>query len=151
MLSEPDVGAVVIDEGLQDVLGGASPADVENAYASLVTELSAQPGFGIPVILADLTPCGGNSQCTSTIDGNRTAVNTFLDTNAQLNSVAAPAAIVSFDQAVSNGANPEGLASGDGESDDLNLTSSGYAAAAETLGPQIFSLTASPLPLPPAP
>jgi hypothetical protein len=71
VLSEPDVGAVVIDEGPQDVLGGASSADVENAYASLVTELSAQPGFGIPVILADLTPCGGNSQCTSAAEAVR--------------------------------------------------------------------------------
>ena len=151
VLSEPDVGGVVIDEGLQDVLGGASSADVENAYAALVTELSAQPGFGIPVILADLTPCGGNSLCTSAVDGNRSAVNTFLDTSAQLNSAAAPAAIVSFDQAVSNNATPEALASGDGESDDVNLAPSGYAAAAQTLGPQIFSLTATPLTLPPAP
>lgn len=164
VLSEPDVGAVVIDEGLQDILNAAAPTDLQSAYASLVTELSDQPGFGIPVIVADLTPCGGNPLCTSITENGRCAVNTFLTTESpagnsctadtssgtgsQLNSSVEPAGIVSFDQAVTNGASPEALASGDGESDDVNLTSSGYAAVASALGSQLFSLTANSFTLP---
>jgi hypothetical protein len=151
VLAEPDVGGVIIDEGLQDVLNGAASADVLSADASLATELAGQPGFGIPVIFADLTPCGGSSLCTSTVDGNRTGVNSLFGGTAggasELSTIASYKA-ASFDQAVTDSGNPEAIAAGDGKSDHVNLTIAGYAAVAAALSPYLAALTANSVPLP---
>jgi hypothetical protein len=80
ILQEPDVGTVVIDEGLEDLLqDGASQApnagdDVTTAYGQLQTILQ---GYGITVVFATLTPCGGytgsgsspEDSCSATVAG----------------------------------------------------------------------------------
>jgi hypothetical protein len=157
VLAEPDVGTVVIDEGLQDVLRQATSATVttnlENAYSLLETQLTA---FGINVITADLTPCTGYSNatagdsCSAAADANRTAVNSFIDSGG-----GAPDCPADFDAAVSNGASPEALASGFGTADDVNLTlgsGGGYAALAPAVsGGASCPLLPSGTPLPPVP
>jgi hypothetical protein len=138
ILAEPDVGTVVLDEGLEDVLRQAGSAsavtNLTNAYTILVQQLSA---FGINVITGDLTPCSGYSNstvadsCSSTVDGARTDVNSFVDGGG-----GAPNCTAAFDAAVSNGASTEALASGYGEADDVNLTlgaSGGYARLASAV------------------
>jgi hypothetical protein len=157
VLAEPDVGTVVIDEGLQDVLRQATSATVttnlENAYSLLETQLTA---FGINVITADLTPCTGYSNatagdsCSTAADASRTAVNSFIDSSG-----GAPNCPADFDAAVSNGASPEALASGFGTADDVNLTlgsSGGYAALAPAVsGEGSCPLMPDDTPLPPVP
>ena len=153
ILSQPDVGGVVVDEGLQDVLGGATSASMATGYAVLATELAAQPGFGIPVVFADLTPCNGATECSSAVDGNRVALNGILDqdpsaTQGQLASVG-QYKTVSFDQMVSDGGTPaESLLSADGTGDHVNLSKPGYTTAAQALAPWLPTLTESPIPLP---
>jgi hypothetical protein len=56
VLAEPDVGTVIIDEGLQDVLHGASSDAVTSAYGQAYNILY---GFGVAVVFATLTPCAG--------------------------------------------------------------------------------------------
>jgi hypothetical protein len=147
ILAEPDVGTVVLDEGLEDVLRQAGSttvaADLNNAYALLDGQLAA---FGITVITGDLTPCSGYSNstagdsCSSAADLARTDVNSFIDGGG------APPCPAAFDAAVSNGASPEALASGYGTADDVNLTlgaSGGYAQLAKAVagsGPAPCSL-----------
>lgn len=84
ILDQPGITTVVVDEGLEDLLNGASGDDLEsNGYTALVQELRAA---GINVVLASLTPCEGftgdgatpDDPCTSTVDGDRTDVNAFL-------------------------------------------------------------------------
>jgi Spherulation-specific family 4 len=138
VLAEPDVGTVVIDEGLEDVLLQAGSAAVqqnlENAYSVLENQLAA---FGINVITGDLTPCGGYSNstvgdsCSAATDGGRTDVNSFVDGGG-----GAPNCPALFDAAVTNGASPEALAAGYGTADDVNLTlgaSGGYAHLASAV------------------
>jgi hypothetical protein len=138
ILTEPDVGTVVLDEGLEDVLrsgGSASlPATLENAYTVLEDQLSA---FGITVITADLTPCSGYSNsslgdsCSSAVDSDRTSVNGVIDGGGD-----GPNCPADFDAAVTNGDSPEALASGYGTADDVNLTlgaSGGYAKVASVV------------------
>jgi hypothetical protein len=138
ILAEPDVGTVVLDEGLEDVLRQAGSAsgvtNLTNAYTILVQQLSA---FGINVITGDLTPCSGYSNstvadsCSSTVDGARVDVNSFVDGGG-----GAPNCAAAFDAAVSNGAGTEALATGYGEADDVNLTlgaSLGYAQLASAV------------------
>jgi hypothetical protein len=135
ILAEPDVGTVVIDEGLEDVLlqagSTAVQQNLENAYSVLENQLTA---FGINVITADLTPCGGYSNstvgdsCSSATDAGRLNVNSFVDGGG-----GAPNCPAYFDAAVTNGASPEALAAGYGTADDVNLTlgaSGGYAKLA---------------------
>jgi hypothetical protein len=138
ILAEPDVGTVVLDEGLEDLLQQAGSAsavtNLTNAYTILVDQLSA---FGINVIGGDLTPCSGYSNstvgdsCSPTVDGARIDVNSFIDGDSDAANCNA-----AFDAAVSNGASTEALASGYGEADDVNLTlgtSGGYAQLANAV------------------
>jgi hypothetical protein len=135
VLAEPDVGTVVIDEGLEDLLvdAGSSAAvnNLKNAFTTLQTQLIA---FGINVDTADLTPCTGYSNatvgdsCSATADAARTNINSFVDGGG-----ADPNCPALFDLAVGNGASPEALAAGYGTADDVNLTlgaSGGYAKIA---------------------
>jgi hypothetical protein len=145
ILAEPDVGTVVLDEGLEDVLrsNGSSTfqTDLENAYTLLGQQLG---DFGINVITADLTPCTGYSNsavgdsCSSAIDTARSAINYAIDGDDS--GFYCP---VGFDSAVSNGASPEALAPGYGTADDVNLTlgsGGGYAQLAKAvLAPSIGS------------
>jgi hypothetical protein len=138
ILAEPDVGTVVINEGLQDVLrAGASTTiqqKLETGYGVLISQLNA---FGVTVIAGTLTPCAGYSNSTAgdacttstdptvtTVDANRTAVNGYLSGTAFPNCAAG------FDSAVSNAASPEALQSAYDTGDHVNLTTAGYAAIA---------------------
>lgn len=123
VLAEPNIGTVIIDEGLQDVLHGAGEQQLDNSYTALVDELS---GFGVNVILATITPCGSYSSsaagdsCSATVDGIRTSVNTDMN-----NMVAFPNCLADFSGAVSNGS---ALQSGDDAGDGINFTQAGYTA-----------------------
>jgi hypothetical protein len=155
ILAEPDVGTVVLDEGLEDVLlqAGSTTAvtDLEYAYTLLVTQLDA---FGINVITGDLTPCSGYANstagdgCSAATDAGRTSVDSFID-----NGGGAPNCPADFDLAVSNNASPEALAPGYGTADDVNLTlgaAGGYAQLAPAVSAgQTCPLAPSSTPLPP--
>jgi hypothetical protein len=127
-LAEPDLGTVIIDEGLQDAVHGASQQQLDDAYLALVTELS---GFGVNVILASLTPCGGYSStpagdsCSSAVEGVRTGVNTDITSMVTLPNCAAD-----LNTAVTAGGSPEALQAVDDVGDHVNLTQAGYTALA---------------------
>jgi len=139
VLAEPDVGTVVIAEGMQDLLAGAgsttSGPDLSNALIVLKTQLNA---YGINVIVGTLTPCAGFSDgsttCTTgtgaTVDAERLYVNSIQQ------GVAPPNCWADFDGAVSNGASPEALSTSptnyDG-GDHVNLSFAGHAALAQAV------------------
>jgi hypothetical protein len=132
ILAEPDVGTVVIDEGLEDVLLSGGAADLAdtlwNGYQLLQTQLT---DFGITSITGDLTPCGGYSNstvgdsCSAAVESQRVEVNSLIDAES-----ACPAlfsdAVGDTASAASDGAStetsPETLASGYGTADGVNLT-----------------------------
>jgi hypothetical protein len=135
VLAEPDVGTVVLDQGLEDLLlkaGATSSAgSVENGLSALENQLNA---FGVNVIVATLTPCAGYSDqatadsCTtgtgSTVDAARMSVNSVIAGTGP------PDCPADFDAAVTDGASPEALGSADQTSDHANLSFAGYAALA---------------------
>jgi pyrimidine deaminase RibD-like protein len=160
ILAEPDVGTVIIDEGLEDLLIGAGgtlvAGNLEDAYQALETQLSAA---GITVIISTLTPCAGyvNSSAgdscstgTASVDAGRQDVNstTIDNTPAQF-------CYADLDAAVSNGSSPEALISTDNAGDNANLSTAGYAALAPAVldGSDFCSLSplSSPYALPAAP
>lgn len=153
ILAEPDVGTVIIDEGLEDLLLGAGgilvAGNLEDAYQALEGQLSAA---GINVILTTLTPCAGYANSTAgdscstgtaSVDAGRQDVNSNAIESAPL-----PFCYADLDAAVSNGSNPESLIATDNAGDDVNLSTAGYAA----LAPAVFTsgefCSLSPLPAP---
>jgi hypothetical protein len=134
VLAEPGIGTVIIDEGLQDLLHGASEQQLEDAYSAMITELN---GFGVEVIMTTITPCAGYSSsaaadsCSAAVDAARTDVNQNFVENTAL-----PNCWADFDGAVSNDASPEALPSADDVGDHVNLTQAGYAALAAAVGEQ---------------
>jgi hypothetical protein len=140
VLAEPDVGTVVIDEGLQDLLNSAPSADsLDTAYSILIEELNA---YGINVILTTMTPCAGYASdahsCTATAtDPVRLQVNQAIAGSAIIDN-GPPYCLADADSAVSNGASPEVLSTvptNYDAGDHANLSAAGYAALADVFNP----------------
>jgi hypothetical protein len=141
ILAEPDVGTVIVDEGLEDMLqdAGATVAagNLEDAYQAIEGQLNA---FGINVIITTLTPCTGyvnssaGDSCSAAVDAGRQDVNstTVKDTSP-------PYCYADLDAAVSNAATPEALAGGDNAGDGVNLTLAGPGSGYGVLAPAVFS------------
>ncbi|MBD0739400.1 LamG-like jellyroll fold domain-containing protein [Streptomyces sp. CBMA29] len=144
VLDQPGINTVVVDEGLEDLLGGTSSStDLEtNGYTALIQQLQA---WGINVVLTSLTPCQGyngdgataNDPCTSTVDDNRTDVNAFLGAMNLGNPWSAPATyFADLDSAVAvPGAyhGEERLAPFADSGDHVNLSLRAYGSIANAL------------------
>lgn len=139
ILAEPDVGTVILNEGLQDLLRNPSvtSTQLQNALWAVTQQLTA---FGISVIVATLTPCNlytnadYDDSCSSAVDATRMAVNGWLTGKTSLT---APTCVSDFDAAVSNNASPtESLATSPADfdsGDHANLSWAGYAAEAQAV------------------
>jgi hypothetical protein len=150
VLSEPDVGTVVIDEGLEDLLqDGASGNsdigdDVTTAFGQLDTILNA---YGVTVVLTTLSPCGGylgsgstpEDSCPSggTVDSVRQDVVNPWISNSSETPLLSPGGVamadlscaVASDGPVSCGGTPETLQAHYGTGDGANLNAAGYQQA----------------------
>jgi hypothetical protein len=153
VLAEPDIGTVIIDEGLQDLLHGASQQQIEDAYGALLTELG---GFGVNIVIATITPCSSyastaaNDSCSTTAEGIRTTVNGDLLTGT---TVAFPNCAADFSGQVAGGpvstTNPAlTLQSGDDAGDGINFTQAGYTALTSAAQAQPCGFAGNLLPPP---
>ena len=138
VLAEPDPGTVIINVGLQDVLDDdgalADVAEIEDALSDVATQLSA---FGIgEVVIGSLTPCGGYSNSTAGDACDASTETGRQQVNDDLSLLGGPICEADFNAAVAQpgSSDPVTLATGDGVSDDVNLTlgtsSGGYYALA---------------------
>jgi hypothetical protein len=104
------------------------------------------------VTTGELTPCWGYSNsttgdsCSAAVDADRTAINSVIDSGGN-----GPDCTAYFDQEVGTAGviSEQPLASGMGESDDVNLTlgsSGGYAALAPAVSACGFYPPSNPLP-----
>jgi hypothetical protein len=147
ILAEPDVGTVIIDEGLEDVLSAdgasATTANLANAYWALQQQLV---NFEVgSVMFGTLTPCGGYSdstdgqQCDAATESGRNDVNDSVTNLPGYCTVDFSAAV-----AASDGSSPADLVAADDTGDHVNLTlgsSGGYAALASALANGNCALT----------
>jgi hypothetical protein len=136
ILAEPDVGTVVFDEGLEDLLSEgqyASGAPMIDIYTILEGQAQA---FGAgSVILSTLTPCVGYANTAqgdfcgsgSAVDGARGDFNSLIGT------IGGAGCGADLDQGVSDGAQPEALQSAFDTGDHVNLNAAGYAALAQAV------------------
>jgi hypothetical protein len=146
VLAEPGVGTVIIDEGEEDLLYGATDDGLYfDGLQELERELNA---WGITVIYGTISACYGYSPaadpCTSAVDTTRVAVNTDLLENGanpaagcgitQIPPALPPCLFTAdFSAATGNTASPQQLASPADAGDHVNLTNAGYLAESGTI------------------
>lgn len=75
VLGVSGVRTVIDDAGINDLRGGVSAATLEAAQNTLIAQAHAA---GVRVLLATLTPCAGDSKCTSAFEAQREAYNQWV-------------------------------------------------------------------------
>jgi lysophospholipase L1-like esterase len=101
VLNVPGVRSVIDEGGINDLRGGVSAATLESAQAGLIASAHAA---GIRVLLSTITPCSGDSQCTSAFETQRLAYNAWARSGAS-----GADGVADFDSAVANGAALAGM------------------------------------------
>ena len=96
VLDVPGVRTVIVEDGINDLRAGASAATLEPALAALVASAHAA---GLRVLLSTITPCAGDSLCTTAFETQRQAYNAWVRAGSS-----GADGIADFDAAVGNGA-----------------------------------------------
>jgi hypothetical protein len=145
ILAEPDVGTVVIDEGLQDLLSDdGSPTDTGDLLHAISLIQQQLEAFGVgQVIFGTITPCGSFSdsvtglQCDASVEMARLSVNENADDVAGICQVDFAAAVTASGVVTtSGGVSIADLIGTDNAGDHANLTlgtGGGYAALAQAV------------------
>jgi len=95
VLSVAGVRTVVDAAGINDLRAGVSAAALESAQTTLIGQAHAA---GVRVLLTTITPCSGQSLCTSSFENARQAYNAWVRAGTSADGFA------DFDAAVGNGA-----------------------------------------------
>lgn len=75
VLDVPGVVDVVDADGINDLRGGVTAAELETAQVPLVASAHAA---GVRVLLSTITPCAGETKCTSAVQSQIAAYNTWV-------------------------------------------------------------------------
>jgi lysophospholipase L1-like esterase len=128
VLQQAGVRTVILSEGLNDIaLAPGVPADqLEQAYISLIAKLHAA---GLRVVQATLTPTGnaGAGFSNAEVVAEREAVNAWIRGSSPAD------AIVDFDAALRDPADPGAIAAQYDGGDGLHLNAAGYAHMADAI------------------
>ncbi len=128
VLQQAGVRTVILAEGLNDIaLAPGVPADqLEQAYTALIAKLH---GAGLRVVQATLTPTGnaGPGFSSAAVVAEREVVNTWIRSSSPAD------AIVDFDAAVRDPANPGVIAAEYDGGDGLHLSAAGYSRMADAV------------------
>ncbi|MCC8246258.1 SGNH/GDSL hydrolase family protein [Saccharothrix luteola] len=142
VLAQSGIAWLVVFEGVNDI--GGSPAtdagqrqvaaELIDAYDQIIVQSHAQ---GIRVHGATLTPFGGNGydDAAGHHDQARQAVNTWIRTSGRFD------AVIDFDQAVRDPAQPRRLRAAYDSGDHLHLNPTGYRALADAVPAHLLTTT----------
>ncbi|MFF8846655.1 SGNH/GDSL hydrolase family protein [Streptomyces sp. NPDC015127] len=135
VLTEPGIRTVVILEGINDI-GGSSPAFPGGGTPEVSAEqlieghkalIRAARAKGLTVIGATLTPIKGSFYDTPENEAKRDAVNAWIRTSGAYD------AVVDFDRAVADPADPDRILPAYDAGDHLHPGDAGYRAMAQAL------------------
>jgi lysophospholipase L1-like esterase len=133
VIGQSGVKWLIVFEGVND-LGSNGTAQTANAlisaYQTFITKAHAA---GIKVYGATITPFGGNSYDAGTHEAARQTVNTWVRTSNKFD------AVVDFDQAVRDPANPRRIKPAYDTGDHLHLNPTGYQAIADSIPATLFA------------
>jgi lysophospholipase L1-like esterase len=128
VLTQPGVRWVVFFEGINDLYNRrATAADLIPAYQQIIQRTHAR---GLPIYGGTLTPAG----FTDTREAERLAVNTWIRTSGQFD------AVLDFDAAVRDPANPAFSRPAYDGGDHLHFTVAGYQALASSIDLSLFGI-----------
>jgi lysophospholipase L1-like esterase len=133
VLEQAGVRYFILFEGVNDIGGGrssmATATNLVHAYTDMATKGKAR---GIRSYGATITPFGGSAYFSELHEAQRQFVNAWLRTNAVFD------AVIDFDAAVRDPANPARLLPSYDTGDHLHLNPAGYRALAEAIDLNLF-------------
>lgn len=127
VLDRPNVKAVVIDLGINDILRDRNPDGPQAILAGLRTLVDRAHARGVRVVGATLTPFRGHRGYTEARERVRQQVNAAIRTGDLFDDV------VDFDKALRDPYDPRGLRSEYDSGDHLHPSDRGYRAMAHTV------------------
>ncbi|SEQ31476.1 Lysophospholipase L1 [Streptomyces sp. yr375] len=127
VLDRPNVRAVVIDLGINDILRGRRPADPQAVVDGLRDLTDRAHAHGVKVIGATLTPFRGHRGYTDAREAVRQRVNAAIRADGVYD------AVVDFDKALRDPYDPRGLRAEYDSGDHLHPSDRGYRKMAETV------------------
>jgi lysophospholipase L1-like esterase len=136
VLSPSGVKWLMILEGINDMNGAARPTPLaptvtaDDLIGAMKQMVERAHDHGIKVIGCTLTPFGNASE---TVEGMRQAVNAFIRASGNFD------AVVDFDKAVQDPANPRQFRAGYNNTDKLHPNDAGYKAMADVVDLSLFS------------
>lgn len=122
VLDQPGVRSVIDADGINDLRGGVTAQVLEQAQASLVASAHAA---GLRILLSTITPCEGDSLCTSAVETQRLAYNAWV-----ISGVSGADGVADFNSAT---AVNENLKTAYDSGDHLHPNSAGAAVMANSL------------------
>jgi lysophospholipase L1-like esterase len=121
-LTKPGIGSVFVFEGINDISGGISAADLIAADQQLITQAHAD---GKCIFASTITPAG--FPATDSKEAVRQHVNDYLRGESGFD------AVFDFDQTVRDPVNPASLLPADDSGDHIHLSDAGYQAVANSI------------------
>jgi lysophospholipase L1-like esterase len=140
VLAQPGVKWLMILEGINDMNGAARPTPLapaitaDDLIGAMKQMVERAHDHGIKVIGCTLTPFGNGSEA---VEAMRQAVNAFIRTPGNFD------AVVDFEKAVQDPANPRQFRAGYNNTDKLHPNDAGYKAMADSVDLSLFSDTPS--------
>ena len=128
VLAQSSVRAAIVFQGVNDLRTGASAEAVVAGLREVAERVRER---GVRVLVATIAPCGGEARCTSLVDGQRAAVNTWIRDEAV--SDGGFAGVVDFDAALRDPAQPTRLLAAYDSGDHLHPGDAGLAALASAV------------------
>ncbi|MFI1360529.1 GDSL-type esterase/lipase family protein [Streptomyces sp. NPDC020898] len=129
VLAQASARTAIVFEGVNDLRTGASAEDVIDGLRELAERVRER---GLRVLVATIGPCGGEARCTSVVDEQRVAVNTWIREEAAAgpDSDTGFDGTVDFDAALRDPAQPSRLLPAYDSGDHLHPGDAGLAALA---------------------
>ncbi|MFE2261338.1 SGNH/GDSL hydrolase family protein [Streptomyces griseosporeus] len=124
VFAQTSVRTVVVFEGVNDLLSGTRAPDITAGLAEIAERAHAR---GLRVLAATILPCEGWGTCTAAVEGERTAVNTWIRAGAVFDGV------LDFDAVVRDPARPTRILAAYDGGDHLHPGDAGLAALARSV------------------
>ncbi|MFF3942886.1 SGNH/GDSL hydrolase family protein [Streptomyces phaeofaciens] len=127
VLAQTSVRTLIVFEGINDVRGGTTAAEVTAGLREIAERARAH---GVRVLGATLLPCGGSARYTAAMEAERTAVNAWI---REAGAIGTFDGVLDFDRALRDPAAPARMLPGYDSGDHLHPGDAGYAALAEAV------------------
>jgi lysophospholipase L1-like esterase len=133
VLDVPGVTDVIIEEGINDLGQGESPADLESGLVTAVSRLHAA---GLNVLVGTILPIGGvelPSYAAPIVESNRQTVNNWIRAGGS-----GADGVVDFDGALRDPSSPSRLRPAYDSGDHVHPSGAGYRAMSDAVDPALI-------------